>query len=164
MSFFDALRREWRQLSIYEQFEQLVARALLLIISLIIVYTLLLSCADLWSSLQAGMGFLGADALRDTFGSFLTVLILLEFNHSIALSVRTHTGIVQVRVVLLIAIMVIARKLILLDYQSVSLNTLLGLGAVALSIGGLYWLLADGDRRRHPGAASPDEIDRTPPL
>lgn len=46
----------------------------------------------------------------------------------------------------LIAILVLARKLILMDYKSVRLETLLGLGGLALSLGVLYWLLADGDR------------------
>jgi hypothetical protein len=37
MSMLDTLRQEWKQLSVYERFEQIVARVLLLVISLVIV-------------------------------------------------------------------------------------------------------------------------------
>jgi len=50
--------------------------------------------------------------------------------------------------------MVLARKLVLLDYTTASVETLLGLGALALSLGGLYWLISDGEQRR----AAPDSI------
>ena len=50
----------------------------------------------------------------------------------------------------LITIIVLARKLVLLDYAAASMETLLGLGGLALSLGGLYWLISNGDRRR-PG-------------
>jgi uncharacterized membrane protein (DUF373 family) len=49
----------------------------------------------------------------------------------------------------MITIIVIARKLILLDYTVATWPTLLGLGGLALVLGALYWLLSDIDRRRH---------------
>lgn len=149
MRTYDALRREWAQLTSYERFEQLVSRVLLVLISVIIVYTLVLATIELARDFRLGPDFLDTEVLQDAFGSFLTVLILLEFNHSIATSLRMRSGAIQVRVVVLIAILVIARKLILLDYKSASLETFAGLGGLALSLGVLYWLLADGERRRH---------------
>jgi uncharacterized membrane protein (DUF373 family) len=150
MRTFDALRREWTHLTPYERFEQIVSRLLLVLISIIIVYTLILATIELARDFRLGPDFLDTEVLQDAFGSFLTVLILLEFNHSIAASLRTRSGAIQVRVVVLIAILVIARKLILLDYKTASLEKLAGLGGVALALGILYWLLADGERRRHP--------------
>jgi uncharacterized membrane protein (DUF373 family) len=154
MRTFDPLRREWVQLTSYERFEQIVSRVLLLLISLIIVCTLVLATVELVHDFRLGSAFLDTEVLQDAFGPFLTVLILLEFNHSIATSLRTRSGAIQVRVVVLIAILVIARKLILLDYKSASLEMLAGLGGLALALGVLYWLLADGERRRH-GAEHP---------
>jgi len=58
----------------------------------------------------------------------------------------------QVSVIELITITVIARKLILLDYESASLETMLGLGGLALALGALYWLLAGVEQRRQSGA------------
>ncbi len=149
----DRWRREWTHLASYERFEQIVSRVLLVLISMIIVYTLILATVELVRDFRLGPDFLDTEVLQDAFGSFLTVLILLEFNHSIAMSLRMRSGAIQVRVVVLIAILVIARKLILLDYKSVKLETLAGLGGLALALGLLYWLLADGERRRH--AAEP---------
>jgi uncharacterized membrane protein (DUF373 family) len=149
MRNLDAWRREWTQLTAYERFEQVVSRVLLVLISIIIVYTLVLATIELARDFRLGPDFLDTEVLQDAFGSLLTVLILLEFNHSIATSLRTRSGAIQVRVVVLIAILVIARKLILLDYKAVKLETLAGFGGLALALGALYWLLADGERRRH---------------
>jgi uncharacterized membrane protein (DUF373 family) len=77
----------------------------------------------------------------------LSVIILVEFNHSIVLAIRQRSGAIQVRIVVLITIIVLARKLVLLDYASASM-TLLGLGGLALSLGGLYWLISNGEQRR----------------
>jgi uncharacterized membrane protein (DUF373 family) len=102
-----------------------------------------------------GLKFMEAGALQDTFGHLLTVIILVEFNHSIVLAIRQRSGAIQVRIVVLITIIVLARKLVLLDYASASMETL-GLGGLALSLGGLYWLISNGElRRRVPGSTVP---------
>jgi uncharacterized membrane protein (DUF373 family) len=149
-----ALRDTFKRISwigaVYDQFERMISGILLIVISLIIVYSTGLVLVALFNDLQSGLHFAQQGALKDTFGLILSLLILIEFNHSIALSMRRRSGVLQVRVVILIAIIVIARKLILLDYTSVALDTLLGLGALALSLGVLYWLLTDVDRRRPP--------------
>ncbi len=116
----------------------------------------------LFDELSSGVHFIEATALKDTFGMILSILIMIEFNHSIALGIRRRSGFIQVRVIVVIAIIVIARKLILLDYAVVSQATLLGLGGLALALGGLYWLLGDADRRRRIAnpANSPDQTAR----
>lgn len=157
-----ALLRDWEQLTSYERFEQIVSRLLLLLIAVLIVYSLLLAGWSLVNDIRSGPAFLGDSVLQDTFGSFLTVLILVEFNHSIAVAIRTRAGAVQVRVVVLIAILVLARKLILLDYKTASLETLLGLGGLALALGVLHWLLADGERRHRLAPPSRGEAGHEP--
>lgn len=153
---FDALRRDWGMLPVYERFEQIVLRVLLLLISLVVLYSLVIAAVELFSDLWLGPAFMETEVLQDTFGSILTVLILLEFNHSIAVAVRTKSGPIQVRIVVLIAILVIARKLILLDYKSAGLETFLGFGALALALGVLYWLIADSDRRERVSGPPPE--------
>jgi uncharacterized membrane protein (DUF373 family) len=64
----------------------------------------------------------------------------------------------QVSIIVLISITVIARKLILLDYASASLETLLGLGGLALALGALYWLITSVERR----GQAPVPKDRVP--
>ena len=124
------------------------------IISIIIVYALILVGITLVDDFRAGIMFMETGALKDTFGLVLTVIILVEFNHSIVLAIRQRSGAIQVRIIVLIAIIVIARKIVLLDYAAASVETLLGFGGLALSLGGLYWLVSDGEQRRR-GSGSP---------
>ena len=42
---------------------------------------------------------------------------------------------------IIIAILVIARKVILLDFKTATLETFAGIGAIALAFGALYWLI-----------------------
>ena len=97
------------------------------------------------------MQFIEVAAFKDTFGPILTILILLEFNHSIVSALRRRAGSIQVSIIVLITITVIARKLILLDYASATPESLVGLGGLALALGALYWLIADVERRRGRG-------------
>jgi len=138
--------------SAYDQFERVISVILLITISIIILYATGLMMITLAGDFHAGLHFAEQGALKDTFGLILSLLILIEFNHSLVLAIRRRSGIIEVRVVILIAIIVIARKLILLDYANTTLEMLLGLGGLALSLGALYWLLTDVERRRRPSA------------
>jgi uncharacterized membrane protein (DUF373 family) len=63
-----------------------------------------------------------------------------------------RTGAIQARIVVLIAILVVARKLMLRDFEALDYQSLLGFGGILLALGGLYWLISDGDRRRAQAA------------
>jgi len=154
MFLLDLFRKQAKGRTPYEWFEQLILRILVFIISIIIVYALILVGITLVDDFRAGIMFMETGALKDTFGLVLTVIILVEFNHSIVLAIRQRSGAIQVRIIVLIAIIVIARKIVLLDYAAASVETLLGFGGLALSLGGLYWLISDGEQRRR-GSGSP---------
>jgi uncharacterized membrane protein (DUF373 family) len=144
----DVFRKQTKGRTLYEWFEQIILGIVVFIISLVIVYSLILVTITLFNDLMSGIGFVDTGALKDTFGFILTVIILVEFNHSIVLAIRQRSGAIQVRIVVLITIIVLARKLVLLDYAASSVETLLGLAGLALSLGGLYWLISDGEQRR----------------
>ena len=148
MFLLDVFRKQARGRTLYEWFEQIILGIVVFIMSLVIVYSLVLATTTLFQDLASGIGSMENSALKDTFGLILTVIILVEFNHSIVLAIRQRSGAIQVRIVVLITIIVLARKLVLLDYTTASVETLLGLGGLALSLGGLYWLISDGERRR----------------
>ena len=154
MFLLDVFRKQAKGRTTYEWFEQIVLSILVLIICLVIVYSLIIVAIKIFEDLVSGVGFIETVALKDTFGLILTVIILVEFNHSIVLAIRQRSGAIQVRIVVLITIIVLARKLVLLDYAAASVETLLGLGGLALALGGLYWLISDGEQRRR----SPDLI------
>lgn len=152
MPFFPKFRRAFKFLTAYDHFEMIISGTLLAIISIIIVYSLILVVVTIVEDFHTGLHFAQAGAIKDTFGLILGLLILIEFNHSIAVGMRSKSGILQGRIIVLLAIIVIARKLILLNYETIAMDTLLGLGGLALSLGVLYWLLTDVEHRRRPPA------------
>jgi uncharacterized membrane protein (DUF373 family) len=157
MSLLDRLPAHWKNLTLYDYFEQIGFRILILFISLIIIHSLVLIGITLVEDFTAGVLFRETQVMKEAFGLILTVIILLEFNHSMVSAMRAHTGAIQVRIVVIIAIIVMARKLILLDYQSAKLETLLGYGGLALALGVLYWLVADAERPRRGSQHRPTE-------
>jgi uncharacterized membrane protein (DUF373 family) len=142
------VRDAWRTLGYYERFELVALRIIQILLALITAYAIVLVAVELAHDATLGTGFMEKEVLQDTFGSILTVLILLEFNHSVHVAVSQRSGAVQVRIVVLITVLVIARKLMLLDYATVSVEMLLGFAALLLALGALYWLITVGDARR----------------
>lgn len=156
------LKQQWDGLSGYERFEQIVSRLVMLLISVVIVYSLILISVTLFKQFTFDTAFADTTALKDVFGSILTVLILIEFNHSIALALIQRSGVLQARYIVLITILVIARKVILLDFSTASFETLIGISAIALGFGLLYWLVSARPREQSskdelPGRGSAEE-------
>jgi uncharacterized membrane protein (DUF373 family) len=143
---FKALKQEWHELTSYQRFEQVVSRIIMAFIAAVIVFSIGLTAIELVVDFGLGRDFIEQELLQDVFGSILTILILLEFNHSIAVSLKQKTGIIQARIVVLIAILVIARKIILLDFKTASIETLAAHAGVALALGALYWLITASNR------------------
>jgi len=140
MPDFEGLKRRWKDLPSYELFEQITSRVVMFFISVIIVYSLILMGITLLEQFKLGLGFLETESLKDVFGSILTILILIEFNHSIALALSEKSGILQARPIVLITILVIARKVILLDFSAATFEQLIGISAITIAFGLLYWL------------------------
>ena len=123
MFLLDVLRTQAKGRTLYEWFEQIILGIIVIIISFVIVYSLFRAAITLFQDLVSGIGSMETSALKDTFGLILTVIILVEFNHSIVLAIRQRSGAIQVRIVVLITIIVLARKLVLLDYTTASMET-----------------------------------------
>ena len=153
------LKQEWNDLTSYQRFEQVVSRIVMAFVAMVIVYSVILVAIELVVDFGLGRAFMEQELMQDVFGSILTILILLEFNHSIAISLKQKTGIIQARMVVLVAILVIARKILLLDFKTASIETLAGHAGVALALGALYWLItvsnrpSAAERRTSPDAA-----------
>ena len=146
---------KWPKLPSYGQFERIALGSVLVMLAVITVYAIIFAAIKILSDLALEEAFLDKAALQDTFGLILTIVILLEFNHSIFVALTQGSGAVQTRIVVLIAVLVIARKLMLKDFDAIDFQTLLGYGGLLLALGVLYWLICDGDRRR-AHAASPE--------
>ena len=149
---YEAFQRRWRTLSLYERFEQTVALILAWLIAVIIVVALWdLAREVVFLALHDMLDPLDHQVFQVIFGQILTVLIALEFKHSIIKVVAAGRSIIQVRTVLLIALLALSRKLIILDLNAFSANTIFSLAAVLLALGVTYWLVRDQDKGSQSG-------------
>jgi len=142
-------RAQWRTLTVYQKFEHAVVLVLTLIIALVIV-------AAMWNlALKVLFGLVLTGSFDPTdytifqavFGMIFTVIIALEFKKSLALMAERHQSVVQVRTVILIALLAVVRKLMILDLAATDALQLLALAAAILALGGVHWLVRDQDRR-----------------
>jgi uncharacterized membrane protein (DUF373 family) len=87
------------------------------------------------------------EVFQALFGMILTVLIALEFNHSIMEVLERENSIVQVRTVVLIALLALVRKFIVLDTTKTDPLTIIGLAAAVLALGSAHWMVRDRERK-----------------
>ncbi|MET4027158.1 uncharacterized membrane protein (DUF373 family) [Marinobacter sp. MBR-99] len=75
-----------------------------------------------------------------TFGAFMAVLIAVEIFINIRLYLGTN--VFPVQLVVATALMAISRKVIVLDFDTLTPMYLLGIAATTLALGITYWLLS----------------------
>ncbi len=75
-----------------------------------------------------------------TFGAFLAVLIAIEI--FINISMYLKTDVIPVRLVVATALMAIARKVIIFDFEKITPPFILGTAAVVAALGLTYWLIS----------------------
>lgn len=144
----------------YSRFERLIGLALSITVSIIIVFALAHLIQALVSTLLEGLGKFDYGVFQRFFELILTVLIALEFNHSLAEVVKGRGSLVQVKIVVLIGILVVVRKFILIELDTISASILLGLSAAILALGIVYWIVVDVDRRQAESEAVSERADR----
>ena len=143
-----ALRRDWSLLTVYQRFEAAVAAVLTVVIAaviLIALYRLIVSVIDILV-LQT-RNPLEYPVFQQVFGEILTLLIALEFNHTLQYVVTRERGIIQAKIVILIALLALVRKIIVMDLYTVTPGTLAALAGLVISLGTTYWLMRERDDR-----------------
>jgi uncharacterized membrane protein (DUF373 family) len=150
---FTVAQERWQGLSIYRKFEHLVILILTGLIAIVIVAAVWSLALKVLASLIVTRTFDPTDhtVFQSVFGMIFTVIIALEFKRSLLLVTERKETVVQVRTVILIAMLAIVRKLIILDFATTEATQLFALAAAILALGGVYWMVRDQDRR---GAAS----------
>ena len=147
-------RESWAPLSFYEKFEHACILILTTLIALIIalaIWNLVLKI--LISLLASTLDPTDYAVFQALFGMIFTVIIALEFKRSLLVLAERVDSVVQVRAVLLIALLAVVRKLILLDVKATDALQLLALAAAILALGAAYWMVRDQDRRTDAKAA-----------
>ncbi len=142
------LSEEWGVLSVYEKFEKIICLILSFFVALIIVYaTYKLGYHIFELFFKKGLDPVEHKSFKIVFGMIMVVLIALEFKHSIVKVIADQESIVQVKTVLLIAMLAISRKMIILDIKATPAITIFSLAAVLLALGIVYWLMRERDDR-----------------
>ena len=128
----------------YQHFERAVALVLTVVIALIVTVALYRLCVEVVSSLVFGaVNPLDHSVFQAVFGEIMTLLIALEFNHTLRYAVTRNQSVIQTKVVLLIALLALSRKFVILDIHTTTPDALVGLAAITLALGATYWLMCD---------------------
>ena len=144
-----AERQRWKPLTVYQKFEQAVILVLTALIAVVIGFALWNLVLKILLSIISSSGFDPTDyaVFQAFFGMIFTVIIALEFKRSLLVVAERRHGIVQVRTVVLIALLAIVRKLMIIDLSAAEAQQMFALAAAILALGAVYWLVREQDRR-----------------
>jgi uncharacterized membrane protein (DUF373 family) len=127
---------------IYPRFENLITTGLVILTSIMIIaafWGLIVETYHL--VLHGAFDSLDHKAFQSAFGMIMTLLIAIEFNHTI-MHVHLKSGReVIARTVVLVSILAISRQFIVFEIESISPLILFALAFSLLSLGIVYWLL-----------------------
>lgn len=152
---FDDTRKNWNHLGLYQRFEQVIVLILGLMISVVIVAAMLNLLRSLWIFIAEGLlDPARPEIFQRLFGMIMIVLIALEFNHTILGIVERGLSVVQVRAVVLIALMAILRKFIVIEVAEADALLLVSLATATVALGGVYWAVREQETRK--GLERPD--------
>ncbi len=152
-------RERLRLLTLYQRFEQMVVIFLTALIAIIVV-------AAVWNlSLKILFGLVLSGNLdpsdysvfQAVFGMIFTVIIALEFKKSLLVVAEGRETVVQIRSVVMIALLAVCRKIIILDLSEIDPMHTLSFAAAILALGAVYWLTGDRDQRKAASGYSQSE-------
>lgn len=141
---FAEARSRFNLLSFYDKFEYIVIVILTVLIATFIVFALWNLVLGIIKSITSST-FNPTDyqVFQGVFGMIFTVIIALEFKRSLLVSAQRLHSVVQVRTVILIALLAIVRKLIILDIGEAATRELFALAAAIVALGIAYWLVCE---------------------
>src|SRR4030081_2000064 len=139
----------WQLLTFYQKFEHAIILVLSGLISIVVALAVWNLVLKLVASIVLSGGFDPTDysVFQALFGMIFTVIIALEFKRSLLVVAERQHSVVQVRTVVLIALLAIVRKLMIIDLSATDAQQVLALAATILALGAAFWLARDQDSR-----------------
>jgi uncharacterized membrane protein (DUF373 family) len=126
-----------------ERFETWINWAVLLMVALVVLMLAAGLAIDLGRDVIAlAAGEISNEQVYGIFGDLLLVLIGLELMHTVKVYLQDHT--VHVEVVLAVALVALARKVIVVNLKDQ--GSAIGLALLIIALAGSHWLL------RRPGS------------
>ena len=127
-------------LEFIEKFEKFFYGALIVMLMIVMLFALAELAWSIFDSLtNPPMGLLENKELVNVLGVFLLVLIGIELLDTLMEYFRENA--IHVEIVVLLAIIAIARKVILLDPSVTTGFELIGIGVVILGLAGAYYMI-----------------------
>jgi uncharacterized membrane protein (DUF373 family) len=140
---------QFRLLSLYQRFEHVIVTILTALIAIIVVVAVWnLSVKILFGLVLSGsLDPSDYSIFQAVFGMIFTVIIALEFKKSLLVIAERRDNVVQIRSVVIIALLAICRKVIILDVKETDALQIFALAAAILALGIVYRLIRDSDQR-----------------
>jgi uncharacterized membrane protein (DUF373 family) len=124
------------------------------VVIVVALYRLIVSVVD--TLLLRALNPLAPEVFQLVFGEIMTLLIALEFNHTLQYMIAHERGIIQAKVVILIALLAVVRKVIVVDLYDATPTAIAALAGLIVGLGVTYWLMRErDDRMRRPASATP---------
>lgn len=141
-------------LMLFEKVKAVIIKTIIVLMTLTVIFsTLDLAWLLFTDLLTPPTMLLDANKLKGIFGLFLLVLIGLELVESMQTFLTGHLIQAEVEVILLIAMIAVARKIIIMELDNVSSQTLLGIAALLVGLAVGFCLL----KRTPKAPANPPE-------
>lgn len=126
----------------FERVKGVIIKSMIVLMTLMVIFSVLdlayILARDL---LTPPTLLLDIDEMKEIFGLFLLVLIGLELVDSMKTYLTEHVIHAEVEIILLIAMIAVARKVIIMDIDKTTFETLLGIAAIILGLAAGYYLL-----------------------
>ena len=137
------------ELSLHEEDKLIVAlhhtiRTVVKILAVFMVFVIILGIVDVIYNIYENLIYPGLtnfkiNSIVSTFGGFLAVLIAIEIFINITLYIRKD--VIHIKLVVATALMAIARKVIIFDFNKITPIYIFGTASVILALGITYWLI-----------------------
>jgi uncharacterized membrane protein (DUF373 family) len=127
--------------NILKRFEKLMVQALMVMMAIVLAFaTIDLGWLIVKDLLESPILLLSVEQLLDIFGLFMLVVIGIELLETIMKTYVTQ-GQPHYEVVLSVAIIAIARKVIILDLKQVDSLSLIGIASIVVALTAGYFLM-----------------------
>lgn len=124
-----------------QKFERMIIRILLIMMSLVVLLaTIELGWIIIKDIITPPLFLLEINELFEIFGLFMLVLISIELLETIAKTYSNQSA-NHAKIVMAVAIIAISRKIIILDVENYSGQSLLGIAAIILALSIGYYLI-----------------------
>ncbi len=130
-------------LNFLKKFERIIVLALISMMALVIVLSILelgwTIGRNIVDNFKGPLNFMLLDNLLAIFGLFLLILIGVELLETMKIYLKDD--VVHVEVILLVAIIAIARKAVVLDLEKVDSITIISLGIIIIALAMAYFII-----------------------